>query len=372
MHVSRFYASFIKSSKIRPAQRGFAILELIVALIVIGGISYGGYYFLNRSSAATCVADAKLVNPCRPWLGAWAADYPQVSSGMRSQIEYHEQRIGRQLDVVKSYKQAGGVLSADDKYFVNRANTYLLATWKPASTFGAAGGSNSTVNSEIDAMADSIKSVAPKKIFLSVWHEPENDVSSDSLCSGTAFKGSAGTPTQYKAMWANVRNRFNAKGVNNVVWAINYMGFEEWNCVVPHLWPGNDKVDWVLWDPYATNADFTTSVRRLYSLLSSKSTTTTSFTSKPWGLAEFSSHNTTQADGRQYWLNAKKAIEANTFPKLKMYLAFDSANGKSDNRVSYHCSAWDANKICLSGKTILDSIEQANYKSLANSTRLKN
>lgn len=244
-------------------------------------------------------------------------------------------------------------------------------TWRPSTNWASAGGSDASVNAGTDAMADSITYVSPNKLFLSVWHEPENDVTSDSLCGSTAFKGSAGTPTQYRAMWANVRNRFNAKGVNNVVWTQIYMGFENWNCVVPHLWAGNDHVDWVMWDPYASNADFSGSVRTFYNFLTSKNSTTTAWSSKPWGLSEFSSHSTSQADGRQYWLNAKSAIEKNTFPKLKAYMVFDSSNGKSDNRVGYYCSAWDAAKVCLPGRTVQDDVEQANYKALANSARFK-
>lgn len=355
----------------REWQAGFALFEMLIAIIVIGGIAYAGYYFLQRSTAAVCVPDAKLVNPCRPWLGAWANDYPQIGSDVISQIQYYEQRIGRQVDVVKDYRGPGDTLSDNDRYFINRPSTYALITWKPATTFAAAGGSNSTVNAQIDTMANSIKAVAPKKIFLSVWHEPENDVSSDSQCSGLTFKGSAGTPAQYKAMWANVRNRFNAQGVTNVVWTMNYMGFENWDCVVPHLWPGNDKVDWIMWDPYALNADFSTSVNRLYSLLSRTSNTANNYTSKTWGLAEFSSHLNTQSEARQYWVNAKSAIENNKFPKLKLYSVFDSSNGKPDNRIGYHCSKWDGAKVCLQGYTTQDAVEQANYKALANSTRFK-
>ena len=61
-------------------------------------------------------------------------------------------------------------------------------------------------------------------------------------------------------MWHNVRARFDALGVTNVVWVMNYMGWKDWNCVVKDLWPGNDYVDWVMWDPYPKNATWTSFV----------------------------------------------------------------------------------------------------------------
>src|SRR5687768_3932367 len=48
-----------------------------------------------------CAATEKLVNPCRPWLGAYGHGYPQVPSDLRSQVAFHEQRAGRTGDIVR-------------------------------------------------------------------------------------------------------------------------------------------------------------------------------------------------------------------------------------------------------------------------------
>src|SRR4051812_12185468 len=71
---------------------------------------------------AQCTISDKLVNSCRPWLGAWAAAYPQAASGIKNQILFHEQRIGRQVDLVKDYLRPGNTLSATDLFFINRPN----------------------------------------------------------------------------------------------------------------------------------------------------------------------------------------------------------------------------------------------------------
>jgi hypothetical protein len=50
-----------------------------------------------------------------------------------------------------------------------------MLNWKPASPW--ANGYNGDDNAGIDAIAASLKSVAPHKVMLVIWHEPENDVS---------------------------------------------------------------------------------------------------------------------------------------------------------------------------------------------------
>ena len=331
--------------------------KLVMALALVL-VSMGGYMLVMKGRAANCAVDAKLVNSCRPWLGAWANDYGK--STWRAHLEDHEARIGRSLDIVHAYHGPGSVtLSTDEKYFVNRAGTMLLLNWKPASTWSAAGGGDATVNAQIDQMADSIKAMAPHKIFLTVFHEPENDVSpGTSSCSG--LKGSAGSPAQYRAMWQNTRARFDARGVSNAVWVMNYMGYGPWDCLVPELWPGNNLVDWVMWDPYdtAVSDSWSSSVGRFYNVLSSKSDAAHDYLSKPWGLAEFGvGGSTDQAHAYKYYQDARASLASNAFPKLKAYVAFD-ALGSLNTRVSYSTS------------NQYDTAEQDQYRALANDAHL--
>lgn len=290
-----------------------------------------------------------LVPACGAWLGAWSNDHGV--SGLKNQILEHETRIGRQVQVVHSYHAAGNVtLSSDEKYFINRADTILLANWKPAATWSQADGTNATINAQIDAMADSILTVAPKKIILNVFHEPENDVSGGApSCSSSIYVGSSGTPAEYRAMWQNVRNRFNAKGVSNVVWAINYMGFSKWDCMVKDLWPGNDLVDWVLYDPYPGGSEnWTTGIGRFYNWLMANSDTTYDFKSKPFGLGEWGAWQKDQASVYKLYDDGKAALAAGTFSNIKMYTIFDAV-GIDDSRVSHD----DA--------SVSDPIEQQKY-----------
>jgi len=160
-----------------------------------------------------CEISSHLVNSCRPWLGASANKYPQVASGFRSQTEYHEQRIGQQLDIVHAYNGVGtSELTTDQRYFASRPDTILFLNWKPASRWADASGLNDTVNARIDSIAASIKSLGDTKIFLTLHHEPERDVSGGLTDCTISPPGSVGTPDEYRAMWRNVRARFDAQG----------------------------------------------------------------------------------------------------------------------------------------------------------------
>ncbi len=305
---------------------------------------------------SNCTPSAILVNPCRPWLGASVGGYPNVGSDIKSQLLAHEKRIGKQLDIVHTYHGVGNnQLSSDDIYFATRANTYLYANWKPAGKWA----SISSNNAGIDSMATSIKSIAPKKLFLTIHHEPENDVTSDSNCPGVGYKGSSGTPTDYRNMWAYVENRFKADGVTNVVWVMNYMGYKPWDCLVPDLWPGNGLVDWLTIDSYSSGDSSTwdNTVGRFYNVLVNDNNATTNFESKPWGAGEWGDCEVTdQAHVYQYYAEVKNALDANTYPRLKMFMIYDNSGN-------------NAGMGCLTGYSKAgtpDPTEQAHYNNFVN------
>lgn len=287
-------------------------------------------------AGSACTVSSKLVNACRPWLGGTANYYKEGGKGKQNQIQYLEKRIGRQLDVVHSYHGVGdNALSDDDRYFATRSGTIVWTNWKPAEPWKEATGGNAQVNAGIDAMARSIKSVAPHKIMLAIYHEPEDQVTPGSVaaCKEYSNKPKAGTPEDYRAMWANVRKRFGAAGVQNVVWVMNYMGFPKWNCMTDALWPGNNLVDWVVWDAYGRNATLPEPQMHMYDYLSSHSDAAHNYLSKPWGLGEWGVTGP-QAHVYQQYANMKAALDTNRMPRLKLWSIWDSKD-KADFRVGY-------------------------------------
>ncbi|HTH72062.1 MAG TPA: Ig-like domain-containing protein [Candidatus Pristimantibacillus sp.] len=340
-------------------------LTVVLALAALFGlvVSLGA-----RSSASTCSINSLLVNSCRPWLGAAVGGYPG-STGFAAQIASHESRIGRQLDIVHDYRRPGDVMSNDDKTLAKRANTILLMNWKPSDDWASAGGGNATVNGQIDAMANSIKSLGTSKIMLVIYHEPENDVSpgGDPSCPGLTYKGSSGSSADYVNMWHNVRNRFDALGVNNVVWTMDYMGYVNWDCLVNGLWPGNSYVDWILWNAYGTNSsgDFYSTESRFYNVLSAKSDSTHNYLSKNWGIGEYGETGDTQQQAYDFYDSAvatlNKTIDtptaSGTLPRLKAYIIWDSNQNSDPVQVQYTRS------------NTLDQTEQDHYNGIAQNPR---
>ena len=118
-------------------------------------------------------------------------------------------------------------------------------------------------------MAASIKALGTTKIMLTLYHEPESDISPGGApsCPTLTLNGTSGSTADYVNMWHNVRERFDALGVTNVVWVMNYIGLRRRGTAsTKDLWPGNDYVDWVMWDPYPKNASWTAAVELVLQL----------------------------------------------------------------------------------------------------------
>jgi hypothetical protein len=316
-------------------------------LVTAGIVALGGGLLAAPPQAAAeeperCTVDELLVNSCRPWFGATANGYPEVSGRKLDQMLYFEERAGRRMEVAHTFHPPGDdQLTAHDVAFATRPGTFLLTNWALTRDWSTADGSDPAVNAQIDTMAASIAALGETRIFLVLFHEPENDVTEAPSCADLEPKGAAGTPAEYRAMWANVRARFDAAGVSNVVWVMNYMNHPPNNCLVDDLYPGDDLVDWVMFTGYQhgdKGVDFQRRVGNMYDLLSASSRPGHDYLSKPWGIAEWGINNSTQENAHLYYAQAKEAVEAGVFPRLKMYLSFDAgdaASGDASHRVAY-------------------------------------
>lgn len=314
------------------------------------------------AQAQACTLNDQLVPSCGLLLGAWSNNHG-VGSSLRARTLEHEQRIGRRVRIVHNYHSASEPppLTADEVFFATRPNTIVWVNWWPAAKWADAAGGNATVNARIAAVADSIKNVAPSKIMLTLVHEPENDVLAGSTAcpvDGRRRYGTAGTPADYRAMWRNVRSIFSARGSTNVVFNMNYMGYvPNWACEFKDLWPGNDLVDWVTWNPYSLNGttdSWDRTIGSFYDWMTANNDATHDFLSKPWGIGEFGvGSKATRAFEYRYYTDAKAAIDAGRFPRLKYYAVFD-AIGAFETRTNYDTA----------GR--LNPSEQARYNAFAN------
>ena len=64
-------------------------------------------------------------------------------------------------------------------------------------------------------------------------------------------------------MYRHVVLRLKADGVTNAIYVMDYMGYSKWGeqSWFNDLYPGDDVVDWIAYDPYSTgNGTFATMV----------------------------------------------------------------------------------------------------------------
>jgi fibronectin type 3 domain-containing protein len=343
-------------TRLRPAVAVLLAAVASLATVLVPATS-------ARADSSACTVSPTLVNSCRAWLGATSANYPQGGSGPQNQVLYHEQRIGRQVDIVHTYHGVGdNQLSASDLFFAGRPGTTLYVNWKPTGNWADIANQNAA----IDQMAASIKSLGTQRIFLTLYHEPEKSVSpgGDPNCPNVAYKGGSGTVADYRNMWQYVENRFATDGVNNVVWAMDYMNYDRWDCLVPDLYPGDQLVDWITFDAYqnASTATFSSVVGRFTQLLTNDTDAQHSFTSKPWGIAEWGTYGFSPASEIAYIDSARSALDSNAFPYIKMYMVFDENDQASSTGNSY--------RIGFDDNGATDTAKAAHYAAFANDSLL--
>ena len=123
-----------------------------------------------------------------------------------------------------------------------------MENWKPelGNTWAQVAAGVPAVDQEIDNEAAYLKTVYTKPFFLSVHHEPENEI--------IATPGSGYTAADYAAMYRHVVLRLKADGVTNAIFVMDYMGYFKWGLQswFNDLYPGDDVVDWIAYDPYST------------------------------------------------------------------------------------------------------------------------
>jgi hypothetical protein len=334
-------------------KRSVSVALKVVASSAVLASSLAG--IPTASATTACKLTAELVPTCGVILGAYSSSASNFGgTNVDAQFNNFNAKSGTTISLGHDYRAPGQTLSPGDAALAKTHGALVLVNWKPVTKWVNADGGDATVNAQIDAMARSVKALGTTKIMMTLHHEPEIAVSGGAAgCPSTIYKGSAGTPAQYRAMWSNVEARFAALGVTNVVWAIDFVGWKGWECLIDQMWPGNSLIDWVLWDPYEPDkADFSVAVSDFYNILTTLSDATHDYLSKPWGLAEFGDLNTSDAVQNAFYSTIAQALNTNEFPKLKLLTAWNSVGHLGNSEIDYD----------MSGK--YDAAELANFDAL--------
>lgn len=188
---------------------------------------------------APCTVSDLLVPSCGAWLGASTPSRDGKFDYTVGLAEY-EADAGNPPDILHFYKKGGESFPTMEEVALSERagvqRSILFYNWKPSTSTSWRAIANGAADDNIAAVAASLQRY-DHRLFLAVWHEPENDPHQ-------------GTPADYVAMYRHVVGRLRELGVTNAVYVMNYMGFAEWKDVVDDFYPGNDVVDWIAYDPY--------------------------------------------------------------------------------------------------------------------------
>ena len=295
-----------------------------------------------------CTVSALLVPSCGRWWGMAPKTF--TNTPIERALPEVEDLTHQQYDVVHNYH-------VNDQLFPTPAeralalqpghNRLLFLNWKPATDMTWAAVAAGGADARIDREASYINSTFNYPFFLTIWHEPENDV--------IETPGSGMTATDYAAMFRHVVLRLRADGVHNAVTVVTYMGYLGWENQpwFTDLYPGDDVVDWIAEDPYIStqqgqptpSSDFNSLMQRSSSKFPGfYKWATTSHPGKPVMLAEW---GVFEDDAGKAAFYDSVAREIQNYPALRAILYFDMP----------YCAGKVAGTSPYTGQTAVDAFE---------------
>ncbi|MGY0233249.1 CBM96 family carbohydrate-binding protein [Longispora urticae] len=286
--------------------------------------------------APECAVGPKLVPTCGMLTGVAPAAH--TNQPRDEAMREFEATAGRKQQIFHHYHRGEELFPTPWEVALAREpgkERLLFLNWKPLMSWDrVAAGDYDRV---IDRLAAHITSVYKDPFYLTVHHEPENDVD--------ARQGSGMTARDYAAMFKHVVERLRAKGVTNAVTVMCYMSYVPWN-IQPwftELYPGDDVIDWVSWDVYAYSeggfgyGDFVEMVNRtatgkawpgIYSWAAR------TFPDKPLMVAEWGVWQSGGNPGHKPWFFQTTSDQMALFPRVKALVYFDSPNAEGrDSRI---------------------------------------
>lgn len=290
----------------------------------------------SSSNSAQCTISPILVPSCGRWWGITPLAY-QYDRPLIQKVAVEEDIAQRPFDIVHQYNTNGQLFptAAEQAAALEPGhNRLLLIDWKPATDMSWAAVAAGKADNRIDAEAAYLKANWRYPFFLSIYHEPEDNVD--------PTPGSGYTASDFADMFRHTILRLRADGVSNAITVMNYMGFVNWTQKpwFNQLWPGNDVVDWLGFDPYGTGSptgwgahDLSTLIdRKLNAFPGYYTWATRNFPGKPimlceWGISYDPSYPTGQAD----FFNTMDD-QIGQYPDLHALVYFDIPNPPPDHR----------------------------------------
>ncbi|MGI8628129.1 MAG: glycoside hydrolase family 26 protein [Geodermatophilaceae bacterium] len=289
-----------------------------------------------------------LVPTCGAWLGVAPGAFSPAPKEL-ALVDF-EQKIGASVDIFHAYHTAEDLFPTPAEIALARRpgqRRLLLLNWKPEGDNTWRQVAAGAADDVIDREAAYLQTAYSDPFFLVIHHEPEDEVD--------PRPGSGFTATDYGQMYRHVVERLRSAGVTNVVYVMNYMGSPEYADTpwFADLYPGDDVVDWIAWDPYACPnpdnpcGDYAEMLNRRYLPDSDYpgfyNWVTREHREKPLMLAEWGVFERPEAPQEKADFLDSMSRQLSFFPRVKALVYFDAQKARrGDTRVDSSGVALDA------------------------------
>jgi hypothetical protein len=259
-----------------------------------------------------------------PREGAWWGSYPGQAPG---DVEAREAVYGRQVDILHRYHDWNDVWPTAEEQAYAAEGRFLFEGWE-SRVFGGATMCWADIaaglhDAAIDAQAQRLAAFG-SRLFVGFMHEPEDNLGPCQPDAVDDTEADMGSAEEFRAAWRRIVERVRPVAPN-VVWVLSFMGHDpaaSWT-----LYPGDDVVDWVAWDPYnwancaGRSRDGWRSLQQaaqpMYDHLDAVGNT------KPRMLGEYGSHDDPATGSKEQWLREIPAMLRTAMPKVRAAVYFD-------------------------------------------------
>lgn len=195
----------------------------------------------NHACQPGSVSD-KLVPSCGAWWGAYV-NADNYGGDNAQALAAFEGGAERQIDIVHRYHTWNDVFPDSAEASAAAHGRILYLSWQ-SQTDGETGKqgvpwrgiADGRYDAVIDKVAQRLKEFK-KKVFLDFDQEPD----------GREY---AGKDVDFARAYRHIHDRFAENGVTNVVWVWTVSGWEGVFSRYADLYPGNNYVDWIGYEPY--------------------------------------------------------------------------------------------------------------------------
>src|SRR5918999_1816632 len=259
-----------------------------------------------------------------PREGAWWGSYPGQAPG---DVEAREAVYGRQVDILHRYHDWNDVWPTAEERAYAAEGRFLFEGWE-SRVFGGATMCWADIaagvhDAAIDAQAQRLTAFG-SRLFVGFMHEPEDNLGPCQPDAVNDTKADMGSAEEFRAAWRRIVERVRPVAPN-AVWVLSFMGHDpaaSWA-----LYPGDDVVDWVAWDPYnwancaGRSRDTWRSLQQaaqpMYAHLDAVGNT------KPRMLGEYGSHDDPAMGSKEGWLRELPGMLRTAMPKVRAVVYFD-------------------------------------------------